>query len=171
MEKIIEVSTKYGYDEYKKLNQFHMTKKKKAPRVFFFGCCAILVIMAILLIVFGEPLQGICYLAFTAAMLFFIIYMPTIATKRMMKSSSESGELENITTFYDEYIENKNPNNSIKIPYKDIFEIYETDSNVYIYVDRVSVYIVSKSNFIIGDNKKLSNLLETKVKDKIKIVK
>ena len=82
----------------------------------------------------------------------FIIVYPIILSitlnsqiKKMYKSNKRINMLEEVLTFYDDYLESKSSHNYCKVLYSDIYKICETKSNFYIFISDNQAFIIIKS--------------------------
>ncbi len=167
MEKLFEIETPYSYDEYLELNKFHSKNSKKNLRLVTMICIAFIYIVSIVLILLGEDIiVPIIYMIFATLMIVLIKVMPTIVTKRIAKSDKLINNIVNNISFYDEYIETISEKSSFKVNYNEIYNIYETNTHIYIYINKMTVMMINKNGFKIGNIEELRKFLQEKVKDK-----
>lgn len=167
MEKLFEIETPYSYDEYLELNKFHSKNSKKSLRILTFICIAFIYIVSIALLILGEDIIiPIVYILFATLLLGIVKFMPIIVTKRIAKSDKLINNIVNDISFYNEYIETVSEKSSFKVNYNEIYNIYETNTHIYIYINKMSVIMINKNGFKVGNLEDLRIFLQERVKDK-----
>lgn len=142
------VKTKLTYDEYKKYNDFLQKKTKKLGLL-----RTIIVIGYILVSILMLYLEMYKFLAFFIS--FFALYIAYLfcfkwARGRNIKNSYESNKLgkESVTTidFYEDYLMAADEYSEGTVPYDKIYKIYESDTNFYIMMSKMSGIGIVKEN-------------------------
>lgn len=140
--------TTYTYEEYLKLNQFNLYHAKKAGCIFVAVCIILILVCAIVLAILGNYFNAMLYFLIDIVFFLFLIFLPKLQSKKIYHSDKIlKDNIKNDFSFYEEEIEVTNIKSTSHIQYTDIYKIYETKDAFYFYINRIQVFIVTKSGF------------------------
>ena len=75
------------------------------------------------------------------------IFLPNISVSKILKFDKTFENTENKYEFYEDYLFVENKYGSTKVDYNDLYKVYETKNNIYIYINSTQAFLVSKSGF------------------------
>ena len=135
--------TKITISEFKKFQRFYLNKFKSSllPKIIM----ALLAITAIILNLIKGNFDIV--LLVCAFMVGYPILLSITLNRQIMKmynSNKRINELDEIITFYDNYLESKSSHNFCKILYDDLYKVCETKTNFYIFVSDNQAFIIIK---------------------------
>ncbi len=163
-EDVIEVSTKYTKEEYVNFNKFHQ-RKNKIRNIFFIFCIIIIFLSSIGLFVLKNYAIGAFYFLISIGFVVLYINMPKIFVNRILKSDKYIKDCVNNYSFFSDRLEIVNEYGNSKLPYTKFFKAYETDTNFYLYMNKMQAFIISKSTIASGDVIKIRKILKNTLKD------
>lgn len=140
---LFKTATVIDMNEFERFQKFYLNKFKSnlAPKLIM----AFLAILAIVL----NYLKG-NYDIVSWVIIFIIVY-PIILSitlnmqiKKMYSSNKRINMLEEVITFYDEFLESKSEHNYCKVQYNDIYKVCETKNNFYIFISDNQAFILIK---------------------------
>lgn len=136
--------TKITISEFKKFQKFYLNKFKSSllPKIIM----ALLAITAIILNLIKGNLD-IVLLVCAFIVVYPILLSITLNRQivKMYNSNKRINELDEIITFYDNYLESKSSHNYCKILYDDLYKVCETKTNFYIFVSDNQAFIIIKN--------------------------
>ncbi|MBQ8002872.1 MAG: YcxB family protein [Clostridia bacterium] len=148
MDVLYTVKTQQTYDEYKKYNDFLQKKTKKLG---LFRTMLIIGYVLVSILMFYLEMYKfltffICFFALYIAYLFYYKW----ARGRNIKKSYESNKLgkDSVATidFYEDHFMVTDEHNQGTVPYDKIYKIYESDTNFYIMMSKISGIGIVKDN-------------------------
>ncbi|MEG2283232.1 MAG: YcxB family protein [Bacilli bacterium] len=162
--KKINVKTSYTRENYLIFNRvhYHFLLGKKA---FFFLLFIILTIPLILLTMFSSIGRSYPIAFFFILLDIFIILelftnlLPDIEVKRVLKNNKEIENLLNSYTFYNDHFTVKNEMLKDSLLYKELYQVIETSSFLYLYINKNSAYLVNKKDIKESDKEELISIL------------
>lgn len=127
-------------------------------------------IFFLLFIVFISSLFANHY--FARGFLFFIIFACFLAyqfihpmqknTKEFHSDKVQNG-LINTYSFYEKYFVVKNKMGNDKISYYKLYRIFETENYFYLYLDKVNILVLDKSEFLLGTVQNFKKFIKHKM--------
>lgn len=148
---LFQTKTVIDIDEFKKFQKFYLNKFKSniVPKLIM----AFLAILAIILNFYKGNYDVV------GLVVVFIIAYPIVLNftlnsqiKKMYKSNKRINMLEEVLTFYDDYLESKSSHNYCKVQYNDIYKVCETKRNFYIFISDNQAFIIIKKEIVDIDN-------------------
>lgn len=141
---LFKTSTIIDMYEFKKFQKFYLNKFKSSiiPIIIM----ALLAILAMVLN-FIKGNYNVVGLVIVFVIVYPIILSVTLNSqiKKMYKSNRRINMLEEVLTFYDEYLESKSEHNYCKVQYTDIYRVCETKTNFYVFISDNQAFIIIKS--------------------------
>lgn len=145
---LYENTTTYTKDLYLDFTKFHLRKRSLATAIPLYVCMIIMSISSILLIVLNLDVKaGIAFLILSLAIIIMYIYLPNISVSKILKFDKTFEGTKNTYKFFDSYLEVSNNYGSTKLEYENLYKIYETNSNFYLYINSRQAFLVNKSGF------------------------
>ena len=89
---------------------------------------------------------------------------PKIFVNRILKKNNNMKNIVLEYSFYNDKIEIKKQQGCKSIPYGKLTKVYETDTNFYLYVNKMEAFIVSKKKMKTDDIYKLAKLFQKNLK-------
>lgn len=125
--------------------------KKNTVKPLIFLMVALAVLSAIL-IAEGSYMEALLWICGTLGFMVLVFIVTLIITRSQLKISKISEESTYYTyQFLDDEIEVSSKNHMmdshVKISYQTIYQVTENDAMIYIWLDKVQAYIVSKKGF------------------------
>ena len=141
-EPIFTIDIKLKEKEYLKLNRFFLLHDKDSLKIFF----TVIIVMILVYFIGGNYTAFAQYLSIIYLIIFFcsIIILSKRNTKTIYQILKDTNNLEDKLIFYESHLEIADENMNMKVPFKDIFHVYETKTNFYIFTDRRKSYILIK---------------------------
>lgn len=165
---MIKNKTIYTKENFLKFQKYHYFYQAKVIRIIFSLFGIFFLILGILGFVFADYM-----LALIESILgFFLIFefntslIPIFHAKMILKSDSMMIGMENTFVFYEDRVEVINSRSASKIPYQEIYCYREYQDYIYIYLNKVSAFLVDKNGMLEGSSEQLAYLLQEKIKGK-----
>ena len=165
-EKGIVVQTTYTKENYIQFNRVHYRLQFRIQKWFF-----------LVFILFTLPL---IYLSFAYEMksyvmpIFIIVLdsilllesftnlLPDLQTKRILKTDHLIDGMVTTYTFYADRFDMENSMSKGEVPYEKLYRIIETPTYFYLYLNKMSAYLVSKEEFSDQELEKVKGYFQTK---------
>lgn len=145
---LFENKTLYTKELYLEFSKFHLRKRSLITAIPLYICMAIMTLSSILLIVLNLDISaGIAFLILSLAVILIYIFLPNISVSKVLKFDKTFENTENKYEFYEDYLFVENKYGSTKVDYNDLYKVYETKNNIYIYINSTQAFLVSKSGF------------------------
>jgi len=155
---IIEVSTKYTKESFRKFQWFHFARGGVRKAVFITFLTVMLCSGATLLslmIIFNEALTvSRSFLSLLCLFLtFFYIFLPRISANSAFKKSPALFDTGLSFTFHEEHFTVKTTgmvSGTSDIRYEFLYRVYQTKDSFYLYLQQQQSYIIDKTSFTVG---------------------
>ncbi len=162
-EDVIEVSTKYTKEEYINFNKFHQ-RKNKTRNIFFIFCIIVIFLSSIGLFILKNYAIGAFYFLISVGFALLYINMPKMFVNRILKSDKYTKDCINNYSFFSDRLEITNEYGNSRLPYSKFFKAYETDTNFYLYINKMQAFMISKSTMTSDNMLKIRKILKNKLK-------
>ena len=177
MDKIFEAITTYTDEELKRFYKFLVRKKETKACVL----CALGIAWLVFSVFFVLLISTDAEIAVTVVIIFFnlliafvlmneYISYPSLFFKKHKNGNYFININVDTVTFYQEYIEIINEHSVTRISYYEVFKVYETKTNFYIFITDTQFAIVNKAYFSLGAPQDLHNFLCYTIKEKLKVM-
>lgn len=162
MNKLFENTTIYTSDEYEKFLQFHNKRYGFSHDFYTFFMLAVFLFCTIFHLYNDSLNLGILFILITLSFLTFRFFWPILFVKKEFNSGKISAEARNTFSFFTHFFEVKSNNGFAKVIYIKLYKVYETKDSFYLYINKNYSFILSKSNFSIGNSSDFSKFIKKK---------
>ena len=164
---MIEVTTQYTKESYRKFQWFHSTRKG-VRKVVFITYLAIMICVAVtllfMLLIDGRNLIATLFISLSLLFLSMLyILRPHINANSTFKKNPSLFDAELTFTFHENYFTLQTKGMVIgtsDIPYEALYRVYQTKDYFYLYAQQRLSYIIDKADFTVGKPQDLAVLLE-----------
>ena len=166
---IFKTKFEYTWEEYKKGQMYNHSLYWN--NVLFISIIEILIILfATILFDYGKFALILCFFVFVINLVVYKVRFETVIKKSYNVQKKKNLLSKYATTFfYENYLIRKNDMLEIKLNYKDIKKIIETDTNFYIFSNFGSIMAISKSDLNENNEEFIRNINKDKLKIKSEI--
>lgn len=167
---LFKTKFEYSWEEYKKAQKYNY--KLYWHNVLFFSIIEILIILfATILFDYGRFALFLCFFVFVINLVVYKVRFETVIKKSYNVQKKKNLLSKYATTFfYENYLIRKNDMFEIKVNYKDIKKIIETDNNFYIFSNVGSIIAISKSDLNRNNEEFIRNINKDILKIKSDII-
>ena len=177
MNKFFEATTICTDEEWNRFFKFSVRRKNATPLVLFvIGIiwAAFILYFDLTLIASGEVAGMVANSIVNLPVLFLFgneyLFLPSSSVKKYKKGNYFVNINIDTVTFYQDYIEIVNQHSVTRISYYEVFRVYETKTNFYIFVTNTEVGLINKMNFQIGTPQDLHNFLAFSLREKFILI-
>ena len=151
MNKLFENTTTYTSDVYREFVEFHNKKYNLKYNLYTLFMLALIVFCMVLQFSYSNVSLGILFLLIMIVFLIWRVFHPFFFVKKEANSDKVKKQLTNTYSFYDNYIEIKNDNDSFNLRYFKLHKVFETENNFYLYINKNYSFVLDKNGFSIGN--------------------
>lgn len=164
----IKASTIYTKENFREFQKYHYFHSIKIARILFTLFGLFFVVVGVLGLLYQDYPFGCIELLLGILLIieFNTAIIPNMQTKRILKTDSMILGLKNDFTFYEDCLEVVNSRSTTKIPYEELYSYHESDTYFYLYLNKISAFLVDKNGIEEGKEQALKHLLEEKCQKK-----
>lgn len=166
----IKNKTIYSKDNYLIFNQVHFHKNNRKIIPFFYILILLMIYFAFFY--FNDIFFRIVFILI--ALLIFIEvksnFLPNMQVKQFFKTDKTYDGLINNYTFFEDRFEIDNKTGKGTIYYSNLYEVLETKDMLYLYINKLTAYLVDKNGFK-KDQQQVIDTLKKSLKERYQIVK
>lgn len=165
-EKGIVVQTTYTNENYIQFNRVHYRLQFRIQKWFFL--VFILFTLPLIYLSFAYEMKSyvmpifIIVLDIILLLESFTSLLPDLQTKRILKTDHLIDGMVTTYTFYADRFDMKNSMSKGEVPYEKLYRIIETPTYFYLYLNKMSAYLVSKEEFSDQELEKVKGYFQTK---------
>ena len=165
---MIEVTTKYTKESYRKFHWFHMARRGVRGVVFIamlsFMLCVGAALLIYMLIADVDDWAFIFFLSFFSLFTsLYCILSPYINASSAFRKSPVLFDIGLTFTFHEDYFTAQTAgmvSSTSNIRYEALYCVYQTRDRFYLYMQQRQSYIIDKTHFTVGKPEDLAALLE-----------
>ena len=164
---MIEVTTKYTKEAYRKYQWFHMARGGARKVVFIIllaiTFCAGVALMYTSNIADKEQIARFCLSLFAISLPLYYIFRPRNSANSVFKKSPALFEAGLTFTFHEDYFtvqSNGMVSGTSDIRYEALYCVYQTKDSFYLYLQQRQSYLIDKKHFTIGKPEDLAILMK-----------
>lgn len=163
MNKLFENTTTYTSDVYREFVEFHNKKYNLNYNLYTLFMLALIVFCMVLQFSYSNVSLGILFLLIMIVFLIWRVFHPFFFVKKEANSDKVKKQLTNTYSFYDNYIEIKNDNDSFNLRYFKLHKVFETENNFYLYINKNYSFVLDKNGFSIGNPDLFYDFIKKKI--------
>lgn len=167
MEKLFENTTTYNSEIYDEFVKFHNHKYNLKYNLYTLFMLILIAFCMVSQFLNGTILLGILFGIIMLVFLIFRVFYPYFFVKKESNSNKVQKKLKNTYSFYDNYMEIKNINNTVKLNYYKLYKLFETENCFYLYINKNYSYVLAKDKFLIGNSEDFYKFMKKKLWYKI----
>ena len=165
-EKGIVVQTTYTKENYIQFNRVHYRLQFRIQKWFFL--VFILFTLPLIYLSFAYDMKSYVMPIFIIALDIILLLesftnlLPDLQTKRILKTDHLIDGMVTTYTFYADRFDMENSMSKGEVPYEKLYQIIETPTYFYLYLNKMSAYLVSKEEFSDQELEKVKGYFQTK---------
>lgn len=163
MKKLFENTTTYNSEIYTEFVKFHNQKYNLRYNLYTLFMLVLIIFCMVLQFLHGNMNLGILFVFVMVIFIVWRVFHPYFFVKKEANSNKVKKQLTNTYSFYNNYMEIKNINNTVKLKYYKLYKIFETKDCFYLYINKNYSYVLSKDKFSVGNSEDFYKFIKKKL--------